>query len=138
MVYRTMICAWALLIAGPVIRGQQAQKTSEEALNGPSAAELYVQHCAACHGNDLKGSGPFPAPYRKPPDLTSLARRHGGKYPYTYVEKLLRGGVALPAHGPAEMPVWGTEFEATTPLSKTEVAQRIKALVNYIKSLQVK
>ena len=78
----------------------------------PSGAELFTKHCAVCHGADLKGTGPFPAPYRTPPDLTTLARRHEGKFPAAYVSKVLRAGVTLPAHGPAEMPVWGAEFQA--------------------------
>ena len=45
--------------------------------NAPSGAELYSRHCAVCHGNDLKGGGSVPSPYRVPPDLTMLqpARR---------------------------------------------------------------
>jgi mono/diheme cytochrome c family protein len=42
------------------------------ASNVASGAELYKQHCADCHGNDLKGSGSTPYPYRPPPDLTTL------------------------------------------------------------------
>jgi mono/diheme cytochrome c family protein len=114
------------------------QKAPEAASTSPSGAELYRQHCATCHGNDLKGNGPFPPPYREPPDLRTLSRRHGGKFPEAYVSKVLLSGVTLPAHGPAEMPVWGAEFEAANGLDKAEVAQRIKNLSNYLKSLQAK
>jgi mono/diheme cytochrome c family protein len=84
---------------------QSIQRTTESRV--PSGVELYEQHCAVCHGIDLKGSGPAPDPYRAPPDLTTLARRHGGTYPDDYVLKVLRNGVVMPAHGPAEMPIWG-------------------------------
>jgi mono/diheme cytochrome c family protein len=103
-----------------------------------SGAALYAQHCVACHGNDLKGSGPFPSPYRTPPDLSTLARRHGGKFPEAYVASVLRNGVRLPAHGPAEMPAWGTDFEVTDRLDNKQVAMRIKLLSDYLKSLQGK
>ena len=116
----------------PIAKDQSA--TSSQ----PSGAELYKRHCAACHGDDLKGAGPFPPPYRVPPDLTTLARRHGGKFPDAYVSKVLRSGVELPAHGPAEMPVWGTDFEAADKLDNTQVSLRIKRLAIYIKSLQSK
>jgi mono/diheme cytochrome c family protein len=94
-----------------------------------SGEELYRQHCATCHGDYLKGSGPAPpAPFRAPPDLTTLARRHGGKFPEDYVAKVLRDGVILAAHGPAQMPVWGTNFQDI----------EIGNLTNYIQSLQAK
>jgi mono/diheme cytochrome c family protein len=108
-----------------------------EAMNPPSGAELYRQHCAVCHGNDLKGTGPAPYPYRAPPDLTTLARRHGGSFPNAYVANALRNGVVMPAHGPAEMPIWGSDFTAAG-LHGTEVALRIKYLTDYIQSLQEK
>lgn len=113
------------------------QKAPVEPSSPPSGAELYKQHCAVCHGADLKGSGPFPAPYRVPPDLTTLARRHGGKFPVAYVSNVLRNGVKLPAHGPAEMPVWGPDFEATQKVDKSQVTERIKSLINYIRLQQV-
>jgi mono/diheme cytochrome c family protein len=102
-----------------------------------SGAELYGQHCAVCHGNDLKGSGPAPYPYREPPDLTTLARRHGGRFPDAYVTDVLRNGVAMPAHGPAEMPIWGSDFTAAR-LDGTEVESRIRRLTDFIKSQQAK
>jgi mono/diheme cytochrome c family protein len=102
------------------------------------AAELYAKRCSTCHGNDLKGNGPFPPPYRTPPDLTTLARRHGGNFPDAYVSNVLRNGVKLPAHGPAEMPVWGTDLGAPDQSDKTQVKLRIKSLTSYIKSMQVK
>jgi len=102
-----------------------------------SGAELYKQYCAVCHGNDLKGSGPAPYPYRPPPDLTTLARRHGGTFPAAYVSNVLRNGAVMPAHGPAEMPVWGADF-AMDRSGEPQVALRIANLTNYIKSLQEK
>lgn len=103
-----------------------APATPGESLSG---ADLYNQHCASCHAADLKGTTPAPpAPYRMPPDLTTLSKRHGGKYPEAYVTKVLRSGVVMPAHGPAQMPVWGMEFKAS------EIAK----LTEFMKSQQAK
>lgn len=139
------VVRWAILcallgsmVSGSAAQEQQAKKPPSGASNPPTGAELYKQHCATCHGTDLKGNGPFPPPYRTPPDLTTLARRHGGKFPDAYVANVLRHGVTLPAHGPAEMPVWGTEFASTDRLNKAQVALRIESLTKYIKSLQTK
>ena len=106
--------------------------------NQPSGVELYKQHCAACHGDDLKGVGPVPTPYRVPPNLTTLARRHGGRFPDAYVADVLRNGVTMPAHGPAEMPTWGADFREMDGLDVTQVNLRIVRLTNYIKSRQKK
>jgi mono/diheme cytochrome c family protein len=105
----------------------------------PSGAQLYKTFCAACHGNDLKGTGPAPYPFKDvTPDLTTLAQRHGGKFPDEFVTQVLRYGVVLPDHGPPEMPPWGTDFKAGYQLNETQVTQRITNLKDYIKSQQVK
>ena len=104
----------------------------------PTGAELYQKYCTACHGSDLKGGPPMPAPYRVPPDLTTLAKRHGGTYPESYVESVLREGVVLPAHGPAEMPIWGMEFRMEDNLEQAQVRQRIHNLAEYIRLHQAK
>ncbi len=107
------------------------------ASSSPSGAELYKRHCADCHGNDLRGGSPAPYPFRTPPDLTTLARRHGGKFPDSYVSDVLRNGLVMPAHGPADMPIWGADF-TLEQLGETQVTLRITSLTNYIKSLQEK
>jgi hypothetical protein len=70
--------------------------------------------------------------------LTTLASRHGGKFPDAYVSDVLRNGVTMPAHGPAEMPIWGADFRAGDGLNEAQVAMRIANLTHYIKSLQAK
>jgi mono/diheme cytochrome c family protein len=119
-------------------QGKQGKKVPTASSSTPSGVELYKQHCVACHGIDLQGSGPVPSPYRVPPDLTTLTRRHGGKFPDAYVSDVLRNGVILPAHGPAEMPVWGADFRLGDRLGEHQVTLRITNLINYIKSRQVK
>ncbi len=123
-------------ISPPDVRTPKAAVRPEEQ---PSGKQVYKQLCAACHGDDLKGNGPAPYPFREfPPDLTTLARRHGGKFPEAYVSNVLRNGLKLPAHGPAEMPIWGTDFRVGQRLSETQVTSRITELSNYIKSMQAK
>jgi mono/diheme cytochrome c family protein len=132
-----MACILAGAIFGTCLAEEkQTEKTSVQSSGPTSGAQLYRQHCAVCHGMDLKGTGPVPSPYRQPPDLTTLARRHGGKFPAAYVSNVLRNGVRLPAHGPAEMPVWGTDLAAKDGPEEAQVSARIKALTDYIKSFQ--
>jgi mono/diheme cytochrome c family protein len=103
-----------------------------------SGAGMFKDYCAVCHGKDAKGDGPAaPALKHAPADLTTLAKRHGGKFPDSYVANVLRIGVKAPAHGDAEMPVWGPLF--TSMDSDQEIMYvRISSLVSYIKSLQAK
>lgn len=116
---------------------QASKKAGVEVV--PSGEKLYKQDCAVCHGNDLKGNGPAPAPFKDvPPDLTTLAKRHGGKFPEKYFDDVLRNGVVIPAHGSPEMPTWGADFRTREHLNSTQVTQRIANLSNYIKSLQEK
>lgn len=130
-----VLLGWIVGLCGG--QEKEMQKPAQTSISTSAGEELYQQHCVVCHGNDMKGNGPFPEPYRKPPDLTTLSRRHGGKFPEAYVSKTLRNGVKLPAHGPAEMPVWGAEFEAKGR-DKTQVESRIRNLTNYIRSRQAK
>jgi mono/diheme cytochrome c family protein len=104
----------------------------------PTGAELYNQYCVACHGKNLKGTGPAPEPYKAPPDLTTLARRNRGTFPETRVLDVLRNGVVIPAHGLADMPAWGTDSRLMDTSNPSQVSERIAELVSYIKARQEK
>jgi mono/diheme cytochrome c family protein len=104
-----------------------------------SGKEMFTEYCAACHGGDGKGSGPAaPSLKTAPPDLTTLAKRHDGKYPSDYVANLLQRGPATSAHGSSDMPTWGPLFKSLDPSHEIAVQQRIKNLNDYLTSLQVK
>ena len=104
--------------------------------NLPSGADLHRQDCAVCHGDDLRGGGSVPPPYTVPPDLTTLAWGHAGKFPRSYVSEVLRNGIA--AHGPAEMPIWGADFRLGDQLDEVAIKSRIAALTSYLESHQEK
>jgi mono/diheme cytochrome c family protein len=104
-----------------------------------SGAEMYKAYCAVCHGQDGKGNGPAAAELKtKPADLSTLAKRHGGKFPEDYVASVLRFGVKAPAHGSSDMPTWGPLFSVVSGYSQAQVDMRISNLIRYIKSLQEK
>lgn len=118
---------------------EKPRNIAPPAETSPSGAQLFRRHCAACHGNDLKGNGPAPAPFQdRTPDLTTLAKRHDGKFPDAYVVDVLHNGVAISAHGPAEMPIWGTTFKESERLSSAQIDDRITKLTAYLKSMQAK
>lgn len=122
----------AVLAMGQKSAPQKLRPTPQE-----SGVVMFSQYCASCHGKDLKGSGPAAVALKvPPPDLTTLALRHGGKFPSEYVAASIRNGGNRAAHGSAEMPVWGPDFLSLTPHDPTIVTVRISNLTRYIKSRQ--
>ena len=117
----------------------QQVKTEPSKQTAPlSGAGMFKDYCAVCHGKDGKGNGPAAPELKQPPaNLTTLAKRHRGKFPDLYVEQVLRNGAKAPAHGDAEMPVWGPLFRSMDS-DPAIMYVRISSLVSYIKSLQVK
>jgi mono/diheme cytochrome c family protein len=69
---------------------------------------LYHQYCAVCHGNDGKGGGPMAKALKSaPPDLTHIAIRNSGTFPFQRVQRIISGESEVNAHGTREMPLWG-------------------------------
>jgi mono/diheme cytochrome c family protein len=120
--------------------GMAQDKPLDKAPKQASSGEhLYKQYCAACHGSDGRGMGPAASALRTPPaNLTTLAKRHGGKFPYDYVESVLRFGLPIVAHGSSDMPTWGPIFGTLEGNNEVVVKQRIKSLCEYLATLQEK
>jgi len=137
MVMRLLVLASVLLLVAC-----QSQPTYM-----PSGEQTYKQYCAACHGADAKGHGPVASVLTTPPpDLTTLAKSHSGKFPYDYVSSVLEFGTAssrnivsdyaYPAHSSSDMPTWGPIFQYYDKQSERVVQQRIKNICDYLASLQ--
>jgi len=155
---RAIVLLLALLFSiGALTMAQQSQTTTKKGpiqkTSAPPGEGLFNSYCAACHGKDAKGNGPAAAALKvPPPDLTTLAQRHGGKFPTEYVTTVLQYGVEdIKAHGSKDMPVWGPLFGPSGSLSKSQslplaearevnsaVTLKIHNLSQYIESLQAK
>jgi len=139
LTFRGIMMLAVLLSVVTLGAAAQEQKAHLPGSNPASGARLYRQYCAVCHGADLKGHGPMAMELKTPPpDLTTLAQRHGGTFPEFYVEDVLRNGVKIPAHGDSEMPVWGPLFASIRGTDPALVSIRIANLIAYIKSSQAK
>ena len=100
---------------------------------------MYTSYCAPCHGAEGRGNGPVASALKTPPtDLTALTRANHGKYPQNHIVSVLRFGADVPAHGAAEMPVWGTIFGKMSRTNSQEASLRAANLVRYLETLQSK
>ena len=106
---------------------------ADQSLAGRDSFDAF---CAPCHGRSGRGDGPVAPELRtRPQDLTTLARRSGGAFPFERVEAFVTGtGRSLAAHGPTEMPIWGSTFRAFE--TDTRVRERIRNLVRHLETLQ--
>ena len=141
---RYWACLVAALVAGLVISRAQESKTTVKREAAPptspaSGKEMFTSYCASCHGKDAKGDGTAANALKQlPADLTTLAKRNGGKYPADKVNSILRGQTTLMAHGDQEMPVWGPVFWRMSQGHEEQVQMRIGNLNHYLESLQEK
>ena len=139
-VTRNLVLSMAVLaLTASVARGQEKQPP-KKAANVPielSGRQIFTSYCAPCHGKDAKGGGPIaPSLTVPPPDLTTLSKRNNGKFPMDHFTTVLKNGVNVPAHGSAEMPIWGSTFaDANT---QRIVTIRVNDLIQYLESLQAK
>lgn len=78
--------------------------------------QLFNQKCAICHGSEGKGDGALGLQLKEQPaDISRLSKRNGGTFPFWQVYGKIDGREEIGAHGPRQMPVWGTDarYEGT-------------------------
>lgn len=100
----------------------------------------YRTYCATCHGDGGLGDGPV-AQYLKvkPTNLTRIAEKNGGEFPFEDVVKSMDGREQVAGHGSADMPIWGDAFGKTLGNEgESAVRTRIEQVAHYVWSIQVK
>ena len=107
----------------------------------------YRASCAVCHAADGKGNGVYSGYLSiEPPDISLLSQMNGGEFPSEWVSQVIDGRELETLHGSQKMPIWGDKFLVDSIRSdefgsyvdaERIVKDRINALVEYIKSLQV-
>jgi mono/diheme cytochrome c family protein len=146
----------ALLVSNAMMLSPPASAQDEDYLATPTpapwrspSAEMIAQgradfnkHCAPCHSENGKGNGPElkVIPGIKPANLTTIAARNGGVFPFREVEDTIDGRKIIPSHKRFDMPFWGVNFQQQgqefTPASEAKARKRIDAIVDYIATLQ--
>jgi mono/diheme cytochrome c family protein len=130
------VLTWAAPIALALCASAQqpAQLDVGEAARGQV---IYTRYCGACHGREGHGDGPVAAGLtRKPADLTLLASKNGGSFPYEKVARTIDGRETTRAHGTPDMPVWGEVFAKTAGTDAPTVDDAVKRITHYVWSIQ--
>ncbi|MBX3027606.1 c-type cytochrome [bacterium] len=133
-----------------VVVGTAAARAADEDPALAQGRALYGEYCASCHGADGKGADTAKS---KGSDLTQIAKKNGGKFPFYDVmlqisgrkptgqeqDTSLPGSVTSP-HGDGKMPSWGQIFarqEGVTALDlQLQTTGKIMLITEYLQSIQ--
>ncbi|MCP5080657.1 MAG: cytochrome c [Alphaproteobacteria bacterium] len=111
------------------------------------AADEFRTYCGVCHGSDGRSGGPAAKALKdRPPDLTKLTRRAGGRFPAEAVFQKIEGLNMPAAHGTSDMPIWGQRFveqelgdgvllKDARKAAKATI-RRINRLIKYLEAIQ--
>ena len=140
----SLMAAAALLVIASGYANQPSQSNGKvvinvEKVNPTNGKQMYSSYCAPCHGTEGRGNGPAASALKtQPTDLTLLAKANKGKYPENHLTAVLEFGTSLPAHGSAQMPVWGPLLGKISNVHTQEKTLRIANLVRYLETIQAK
>jgi hypothetical protein len=136
---RSIVCALTFAVIAPWASPRFTAAQETEVIAG---GELeYQRNCAVCHGADAKGQGLMSRFLTiRPSDLTTLAQKNSGRFPFWQVYRTIEGREEVRGHGTREMPIWGARFRADAggddSGSKAQAAGRILSLVFYLQHIQ--
>jgi len=126
-----------------IVAAQSPKESGSPDRNQPArtpieGAKIFQYYCAVCHGADGRGRGPAAAALKHAtPDLTLIAQRNRGRFPYPRIKEVITGNSGLLAHGDREMPIWGPIFhEIEADQDWGEV--RLEAITRQLQSMQQK
>jgi mono/diheme cytochrome c family protein len=115
------------LILAELIIGHATFVWAEDSESGRSA---YFSNCAPCHGVNARGHGFLNSLLKVPaPDLTTLAKRNRGVFPFAAVTEIVEGRTPSVAHGTRDVPVWGFA---------PSVRSQMPIIADFLSRLQVK
>ena len=123
-------------LTGARADAQTVKQGTAPRIQSMEGVDTFKTYCAVCHGPQAKGNGPAASALKKvPADLTTIAKRNGGKFSATDVEAVIIGQQAMASHGSRDMPIWGPIFQSLSP-DDSFMKLRVTNLVGYLKSIQ--
>ena len=138
---RFILAVLAILpLAGCMTKPNGDAVTSANPARAAHGADLYGVYCTSCHGQDARGDGPLADELSvRPADLTRLAARNKGVFPYAAVMARIHGYPGqfheMPQFGPLlDGPQVAWQDPATGQVVETPRA--LLALARYLASVQ--
>lgn len=139
---RLLTLVAVLVLSAPAFAQKPAARAKPGNLDRAEAAAgevIYLRYCAACHGRSMKGDGAVASGLvNAPTDLTTLAAKNAGVFPYEKVAAIIDGSQTSRIHGTADMPVWGEIFAVSSGTEAPSAAAAVKRITHYVWSRQVK
>jgi len=137
--------ARALAVVAAGLFGLAANALAADPPKAAFGKDQFNARCAPCHGVSAKGNGPVAKQIGTTvPDLTTYAKRNGGKFP-SELAWMKIDGRPVSFDTERNMPVWGRDFrhEAIANVDakakpESYVAAEIAAIVEYLKTIQRK
>lgn len=130
-VAKTLAACGVLMLTAPSHAVELSSYTGEQ---------LYKRFCASCHGVTGMGDGPVSSSLAVvTPDLTRIAKRHGGNFPAERIYQIIDGRLTRPPHGTRDMPVWGWEFlrvDGDDLAARQRAQELIGRLVEHVRAMQ--
>ena len=139
-----------LMVSAIAATTAHAQQSGLAAQNFDRGKYEYEAHCAMCHGLSGKGDGFFAQQLKSGtvvPNLTELSKRNNGVFSFMRVYQIFDGTQSVMAHGPREMPIWGSRYKSEVGENfyddyradaEAFARARILALTEYVYRLQIK
>jgi len=126
----------AALASGCTERGESGEGSTASETAKPTPKDLFVDHCASCHGIDGVGNGPLATELREAPtNLRVLKQTNNGEFPSQKVQRTIDGRAMPRSHGLPDMPVWARIW-LREGLNEAEVKARAIMITSYIATIQ--
>jgi mono/diheme cytochrome c family protein len=133
---------FAILVSGSALLTSAACAQDSD----PGKSE-FQSSCAACHGIDAEGKGPLSRQLKVlPADLTVLAKKNNGVFPFQTIYEVIDGRKEVAAHGTRDMPIWGNRYGPNVAQTfivpgfdpESTIRMRILTIIDYLNRIQKK
>ena len=130
-----LMLAFLLLLSRPA-----AAQSGAWAENLRDGKQEYEENCANCHGAAGKGDGDLGQKlFKKPLDITTIAERNGGAFPFEKVFQIIAGDTPVEGHDTMHMPDYAKRMKQDDFKPGYHQAHvRILQLTHYVESIQAK